>query len=299
MKKLTTEEFIQRTIIVHKYRYSYLKTNYINNRTKIVITCYDHGDFLQTPNNHLMGNNCPVCGRKKQIEKTKISNEEFIIQLNKILPSITPLEKYKNYNLKILVKDSLNIVYKTTPASLLHGIFPSILSALNPITAFIIKSKNIHNNKYDYSKTQYINSVKKVIIICPVHGEFQQTPVSHLQGHSCFTCTERTGWKRNEWIQYCINQNILLSNLYIIKCFNDKEDFIKIGITTKTITTRFKTPSSMPYKYKILKEIKGSPEFVFDKEKELHKKFKEYKYKPKLSFAGETECFNLDVLAFL
>lgn len=53
---------------------------------------------------------------------------------------------------------------------------------------FIEKSKKVHGNKYDYSKVEYINSKTKVCIICPEHGEFWQTPHSHINGKGCKKC---------------------------------------------------------------------------------------------------------------
>ena len=54
---------------------------------------------------------------------------------------------------------------------------------------FIEKAKKIHNNKYDYSKVEYVNVKTKVCIICPEHGEFWQTPDSHINGKSgCPKC---------------------------------------------------------------------------------------------------------------
>lgn len=53
---------------------------------------------------------------------------------------------------------------------------------------FIEKSNKIHNNKYDYSKIEYINNNKKVEIICNIHGCFNQTPGSHLNGNGCPKC---------------------------------------------------------------------------------------------------------------
>lgn len=38
--------------------------------------------------------------------------------------------------------------------------------------SFVQKAKNIHNNRYDYSKVRYINSKTKIAIICPSHGIF-------------------------------------------------------------------------------------------------------------------------------
>ena len=53
---------------------------------------------------------------------------------------------------------------------------------------FIKKAKTIHGNKYDYSKVKYVNNHTKVCIICPIHGEFWQTPMKHLIGRGCPKC---------------------------------------------------------------------------------------------------------------
>ena len=56
---------------------------------------------------------------------------------------------------------------------------------------FIKKSRLIHGDKYDYSKVDYVNNRTKVCIICPEHGEFWQTPNSHLNGNGCFKCNKK------------------------------------------------------------------------------------------------------------
>ena len=54
---------------------------------------------------------------------------------------------------------------------------------------FIKKAKAIHgDNKYDYSRVNYINGKTKVEIICPEHGSFWQVPTSHLSGCGCPRC---------------------------------------------------------------------------------------------------------------
>lgn len=53
---------------------------------------------------------------------------------------------------------------------------------------FVEKSTQLHNGKYDYSQTVYVNSRTKVTIICPDHGPFEQLPSSHLQGNGCPKC---------------------------------------------------------------------------------------------------------------
>ena len=53
---------------------------------------------------------------------------------------------------------------------------------------FVLKSQNIHGNRYNYSKTEYISYKEKVSIICNLHGEFKQLPNSHFKGSGCPTC---------------------------------------------------------------------------------------------------------------
>ena len=53
---------------------------------------------------------------------------------------------------------------------------------------FLIKSKEIHGDKYDYSLVEYKNQEEPVVIICSIHGEFYQKPVYHLSG-GCKKCS--------------------------------------------------------------------------------------------------------------
>ena len=54
---------------------------------------------------------------------------------------------------------------------------------------FIFKSNNIYNFKYNYNKVEYTNAISPVIISCPKHGDFLQTPDVHLRGGGCPKCT--------------------------------------------------------------------------------------------------------------
>ena len=65
------------------------------------------------------------------------------------------------------------------------------------IAEFIFKSREVHGDTYDYSKVVYVDAHTKVIIICPVHGEFKQKPNSHLNGQGCKDCYNETKGDRN------------------------------------------------------------------------------------------------------
>lgn len=61
-------------------------------------------------------------------------------------------------------------------------------AARSNTTEFAEKAQEVHGDRYDYSGVEYENARTKVIIRCPDHGEFQQTPDAHLRGQGCPSC---------------------------------------------------------------------------------------------------------------
>ena len=189
-KKLTTEEFIEKSKKIHDDKYDYSLVNYINAASKVKIICPEHGVFEQTANNHLRNRGCPFCGGTM-----KLNTDKFIHKSKKIHGEKYDYSQVEYINNKIKVK----IICPK------HGIFEQI--PLDHITnksgcsicggtkkstteEFIEKAKNIHENKYDYSLVNYINRDTKVKIICKKHGVFEQIPHSHLGmgGSGCSKC---------------------------------------------------------------------------------------------------------------
>ncbi len=87
----------------------------------------------------------------------------------------------------------------------------------NKTKNFIIKSNLKHNNFYDYSKVNFINSKIKIIIICPEHGEFEQRPDMHLNGQGCKKCALKklSQLKINESsINFIVESNKIHNNFY-------------------------------------------------------------------------------------
>lgn len=65
---------------------------------------------------------------------------------------------------------------------------------------FIKRAKEIHGDKYNYSKVKYVNNHTKVCIICPKHGEFWQIPSNHLLGFGCNKCSGKKKKDTEEFI---------------------------------------------------------------------------------------------------
>ena len=69
---LTSEDFINRSKIIFNNLYDYGHVNYVNNKTKVLITCLKHGDFLCTPQNHLKGRGCPICKSETYVYENRL-----------------------------------------------------------------------------------------------------------------------------------------------------------------------------------------------------------------------------------
>lgn len=82
--KNKTEDFIIRASKLQNNKYDYSKVNYINNCTKVCIICPIHGEFWQTPKNHLKKCGCPKCSNIKNTEKQRSNTEEFIEKAKEI-----------------------------------------------------------------------------------------------------------------------------------------------------------------------------------------------------------------------
>ena len=60
-RKSTTKDFIMNAEKIHENKYDYSNVDYVHNKTKVEIICKIHGIFLQSPHDHLQGNNCYKC----------------------------------------------------------------------------------------------------------------------------------------------------------------------------------------------------------------------------------------------
>ena len=195
-KRKTKEEFIKEATEKHKGKYDYSKVEYVNTHTKVCIICpnSDHGEFWQTPNNHLRGKGCPKCGGTCVLTK-----EEFIKKACETHGNKYDYSKvdYKDSKTKVCIvcPEDGHGEFLQTPDNHTQGngcpkcgqIARSNSKRLSK-EEFIKKSRKVHGDKYDYSKTEYVNNHTKVCIICPEHDEFWQEASSHFRGAGCPKC---------------------------------------------------------------------------------------------------------------
>lgn len=190
--RYTTETFINAAKKVHGEKFDYSKVEYKKFDEKVCIICPIHGEFWQTPHSHLNGTGCPKC-----YGHYKPTTEEFISRL-KIIHGDKydySLVKYISTFNKVKLICPIHGEFEITPNRLVSGqgcrkCGNKSAQAKNRMrqAEFLERAKEVHNEKYDYSKAEYTNTDTKVCIICPEHGEFWQTPHHHLNGIGCPIC---------------------------------------------------------------------------------------------------------------
>jgi very-short-patch-repair endonuclease len=180
--KYSTEEFIFESKLKWGNKYDYSLVEYKNSRTKIKII-YDGIIYEQTPLLHL-----------KHPPESFMNQEIFLTKAKRKWGNKYDYSLVNFISTKFPVKIIFNgLIYEQLPHN--HLLYAPELR--NRITRedFINRSNEIHNNKYNYNKVEYTNDRKKVIIICPIHGDFKQTPSIHLRGSGCKVCSESFGEK--------------------------------------------------------------------------------------------------------
>jgi len=181
-KAKTNNDFIIEASNIHNDLYDYSKVNYVNATTKVVIICKTHGDFEQLPSNHLKEQGCPKCSGKGK------TTEEVITESIKVHGDLYDYSKvnYVNATTKVVIVCKIHGDFKQLLSSHLYGsgcrkcstIKNSELQRSNKDTFILIANKS-HNGLYDYSKVNYVNATTKVVIVCKIHGDFEQSPNNH------------------------------------------------------------------------------------------------------------------------
>lgn len=190
MRKLTTNEFIEKSIELHKGRYDYSSAEYINGSSKVLIICNEHGDFYQRASAHLEGQGCIEC----RLDKRKIGLINFLTKSNQIHSNrydYSLVDKYVNSRSKVSVICLEHGIFEITPNHHINRKQGCSDCKKLGLVKFVEKSNEVHSNRYDYSSIdKYVNNKSKVEIICSLHGIFSQRVSDHISGVACPKCSK-------------------------------------------------------------------------------------------------------------
>ena len=188
------EDIIKLSKEKHSIEYDYSLVENCKLSDNITIICPKHGIFRPRLSRFLKGSNCPYCVNKTTsnifdfIKKATIKHNNFYLY-DKF--------NYINSHTKGIITCPIHGDFEMTPTNHLSGCGcpkckgDKLKNKFSSNTIkFIEKAKLIHGNKYDYSKVKYVNRNTEIIIICKKHGEFKQTPASHLTHRGCPICCQ-------------------------------------------------------------------------------------------------------------
>lgn len=228
---LDHDDVIRRFIEIHGNFYDYSKVEYKGTKEHVIIICPTHGEFLQTPGNHLNNRGCPKCKAQKVSNRYKkiFTTEMFIKKARKIHGNIYDYSKtvYTGIENKVIIICKIHGEFLQTPASHLNqqsgcvkcGIISRAEKSKLSTKELLKEFRKIHGDRYDYSKVVYKGIHKKVIIICPDHGEFLQTPAIHKNGCGCPKC--------NNMVEICNSTTVCASLIEAFYYLKFKEEGIE------------------------------------------------------------------------
>ena len=200
-RKLKIDDFVKKSNEVHSGFYSYEKSLYVNNKTKVEMCCPLHGVFFQCPSDHLRGTGCMQCG----IDKKRHSTEDFIKKANFIHNGLYSYDEsvYLGRYIPIRIKCSVHGVFYQAPVVHIAQKSGCSKCAFEKKTFrsfknkddFLIQAHLIHGAKYEYDKIVCFDRIHdKVEILCLDHGYFFQSIYRHIyDGCGCPICKESRG----------------------------------------------------------------------------------------------------------
>lgn len=194
----TNEEFISRAKAVHGAAYSYADVVYINARKNVQIRCKKHKQpFLQSPDAHLAGQGCPLCGMDSRKVSLSLGGNEFIRKARRLhgYKYSYPNLVYVNAHTPVTIACRVHGTFTQLPNKHLSGrgcgLCGTIASAnkqRRTTSQFIAEARMLHGTLYHYSRCAYFQANTKVIVTCRTHGDFLINPTSHLHGAGCPAC---------------------------------------------------------------------------------------------------------------
>ena len=171
-------------------------------------------------------------GKECYYDSKRLTTEEFIRRAREIHGDKYDYSKtvYTGRKNEVIVICPIHGEFKIIADSHLNGsgcrkcYFDSLRSNTEE---FIERARKIHRDKYDYSKTIYTGCDSKVIIICPIHGEFETQASNHLMGHGCSACNESRleNTIRNQLVKSSISFQCQQTWFWLVHLSNLKVDF--------------------------------------------------------------------------
>lgn len=162
LRTKSKEEFINQTKQIHGDKYIYDKTEYINSDSKIIIICKIHGDFCQTPANHLWGKGCQKCAIDTRADFCRKTPDQFIIEAVQKHGDKYEYSKvnYINIDTKVIITCKKHGDFEQTPYEHLRGLGGCTRCPYKTETKCIEYLELISEEKFKKQRPLFLNGLE-------------------------------------------------------------------------------------------------------------------------------------------
>lgn len=289
------EQFVQKAALKHNYKYDYKLVEYKNSKEKVQIICPTHGEFWQTPSNHLYGFGCMGCCVSDRADRRRLSLEEFLKRAKEQHGDRYDYSEveYNNRDSKITVVCPEHGPFKVRLAGHLGGVGCTLCDYLagknngsTQITTeqFVEKARSVHGDLYSYENTVYNKSTNKVVVTCSIHGDFEQFPNNHLRGMKCLKCVRELEYYKT----------VDETTLYLLHIRDEVSEweFLKLGLSIDVPKRVHHLSLQLPnIKTEILREVKCPAKPAVEFETRVHHDKSLHHFWGAGKFGGYTECY--------
>ena len=229
------EKFLIKLKKTHGDNIDTSKVEYVNSQTKVCLICHkkdkngvEHGEFWQAPADTVRGRGCPKCANEKRgpRQEDRMTTEKYIQKEREVHGDKYDLSKavYNDPKTKMCFICPIHGEFWQGPYQHLSGqgcpkCAGRSWSQEDAINAF----REEQGDFYIYDKVIFKGMKIPVTITCPIHGDFQQTPDKHLQGHGCPKCGYNLSKAEDDIISFIKDElhinNIIQRNKDIIPPF--------------------------------------------------------------------------------
>ena len=256
----TSAIFVEKSQRIHNGKYNYSKIVYKSSKSKVIITCRIHGDFSQTPSDHLSGCGCPSCANDNLSKKFSHSTAKFIENAY--------LKHERKYDYR-----AVEYVNSHTPVVIIcrkHGLFEQIpYNHLMGKGCIYCSGKSDRNEKYVKSELKHRNidivnysaGVNSINTFMCDAGHLWSTSLNSIlnTGTGCPSCAFH-GFNPS-----------LVGYLYFL--LSSCTTYIKIGITNNLEQRLNQLKKHTPFSFTLLNVRIGEGFLIRQQEKNFHKSY--------------------------
>ena len=201
-KTLTTEQWIKKAKSIHGDRYDYSKAVYKSARTKLIVTCKEHGDFKIDPSNHIhLKRGCKICSGgnffNADNSKKRLTQTQFLQRANKVAPVNLDFSKsvFHDTRTKVVVTCKIHGDFEILPSNLFQGANCRECAQTQAGRKRRVSKKDLidrlktkFGNLYEVDKNSVVKATSPIQLKCKTHGWFEGLIGNLLNSSGCPSC---------------------------------------------------------------------------------------------------------------